>query len=158
MRNFSCPKRSYLIAFQERTTRTGNEYILSIVVIHSRPNLPQSRFHVLRLFHSSIYYPKAALLCGRAIDTKQTLSIGHLGTEYRESPPKPYKSILAIPLFSSKENKIIGCLSIDCSRPFFFSSFSAGAAENKLENTLQPYLQLVTMTLEKFCGNDYLFS
>ena len=105
-----------------------------------------------------VSYPKASLLCGRAIEAKRTLSICHLATEYKEAPPKPYKSILAVPLFSSKSKKPFGCLSVDCARSYFFQSFVEGAEENKMEDTLQPYLRLITMIFEKFNSNSYILS
>lgn len=102
-------------------------------------------------------YPKASLLCGRAMVAKKTLSIGDLKTEYPESPPKPYKSILAVPLLSTASD-IYGCLSIDCSRSYFFQSFTCDTVENRLENTLMPYLKLITLVYEKLNGKKNTFS
>ena len=86
---------------------------------------------------------------------KKALSIGKLREEYPEGPQnKPYASILAIPLFNSDGESIFGCLSIDCSKPYFFQSFTPDEVENDMENSLQPYLQLITMVAECFVGRD----
>jgi hypothetical protein len=113
------------------------------------------------LAHSTEYerpipvrYPKASMLCGRAMVAQKVLSVGRLIDEYPEAPKnKPYQSILAIPLFNTKD-QIYGAVSIDCSKPYYFQSFKPGVAEDAMENSLQPYLQLVTMTLECFAGRS----
>ena len=100
-------------------------------------------------------YGKGGLLCARAIEAKKPLSVGVVAFAYPEGPQnKPYKSILAIPLFSSDDKHVYGALSLDSSRPYFFESFLAGQAENQLENNLQPYLQLVTLVLESLVNRD----
>jgi len=114
------------------------------------------------LSHSSQYerhipavYSKATMLCGRAMVAKKALSIGKLRAEYPEGPQnKPYASILAIPLFDSINNEAFGCVSVDCSKPYFFQSFTPDQVENEMENSLQPYLQLITMVAESFVGRD----
>lgn len=101
-------------------------------------------------------YPKAAMLCGRTMEARKPLSIGMLTEEYPEGPQnKPYQSILALPLFTTSDDRVYGCISVDCSRPYFFQSFTPEAAENEMENSLQPYLQLITMTLECFIGRSF---
>jgi hypothetical protein len=102
-----------------------------------------------------IRYPKASMLCGRAIESKKALGVGMLTEAYPEGPRnKPYKSILAIPLFGAEANAPYGVLSIDCSRPFFFESFVPGQTENDLENSLQPYSHLITLVLELLVSRD----
>jgi hypothetical protein len=94
-------------------------------------------------------YGKAGLICARAMEVKKPLSVGDLVNEYPEGPKnKPYKSILAIPLIASDDSGVYGALSLDSSRLYFFETFLEGQAENQLENTLQPYIQLVTLILE----------
>lgn len=103
-------------------------------------------------------YPKATMLCGRAITSRQVLSVGDLVRSYPEGPKtKPYKSILAIPLFGARGDETdaaYGALSIDCSEPYFFESFATGQAESDLENSLQPYMQLITLALETLVSTD----
>jgi hypothetical protein len=105
-----------------------------------------------------IRYPKETMLCGRAITSRKVLSIGDLVLSYPEGPKtKPYRSILAIPLFSAQGDSPdvpYGALSIDCSEPYFFESFAPGQAENDLENSLQPYTQLITLILETLVSID----
>lgn len=60
---------------------------------------------------------------------------------------------MAIPLFGTDDNPY-GVLSIDSSRPYFFESFITDQVENDLENSLQPYLQLITMILECLVSHD----
>ena len=70
-------------------------------------------------------YPKTAVLCGRAVDAKQVLTIGDLTEEYQEAPQnKPYRSIMAVPLFASGRDHAYGALSVDSSRPYFFGNRS----------------------------------
>lgn len=100
-------------------------------------------------------YPKARMLCGRAIETRKVLSVGVLSHAYPEGPKnKPYESILAIPLFGAQGDAPYGVLSIDCSQPYFFESFAPGKVENDLENSLQPYAHLITLTLEALVSTD----
>jgi hypothetical protein len=96
-------------------------------------------------------YKKSKLLCGQAMEEKKALSIGRLSKENPLGPQnKPYESILAIPLLGTQSEEAYGCLSIDCSRPYFFESFRPGQTENPMENSLQPYLSAITMILECF--------
>lgn len=100
-------------------------------------------------------YPKARMLAGRAIETRKVLSVGVLRHAYPEGPKnKPYESILAIPLFGAQGDAPYGVLSIDCSQPYFFESFAPGKVENDLENSLQPYAHLITLTLEALVSTD----
>lgn len=100
-------------------------------------------------------YPKEALVCGRAMAAKKVVSLGNLVHSYPEGPrTKPYKSILAIPLFGANGDTPYGALSIDCTELYFFDSFTPGKVENDLENSLQPYTQLVTLTLEALVSTD----
>ena len=47
-------------------------------------------------------HARSAMLCGRAIESKKVLTVGLLTQAYPEGPVnKPYKSILALPLFSA---------------------------------------------------------
>lgn len=101
-------------------------------------------------------YPKTEMLCARAIQAKKPLSIGMLEYSYPEGPKnKPYKSILAIPLFASTGENVYGVLSIDSTRPYFFESFTPGAIENELENSLQPYAVVLTLILEFLVDSNH---
>lgn len=103
-----------------------------------------------------VRYPKATMLCGRAIESKKVISVGLLTQAYPEGPTnKPYKSILAMPLFGARDDVPYGALSIDCSRPYFFESFIPGQAENDLENSLQPYIHLITLVLEALVSTEW---
>lgn len=103
-------------------------------------------------------YAKETMLCGRAIASRQALSVGDLVRSYPEGPKnKPYRSIFAVPLFSAQndtQDAPYGALSIDCSEPYFFESFAPGQAESDLENSLQPYIQLITLALETLVSTD----
>jgi len=86
---------------------------------------------------------------------RKVLSVGELIYSYPEGPQnKPYRSILGIPLFGAQGDAAYGALSIDCSEPYFFDSFSPGQVENDLENSLQPYAHLITLTLEALVSTD----
>lgn len=99
-------------------------------------------------------YSKSTMLCGRSLESRKALSVGDLTHAYPEGPKnKPYRSILAIPLFGTDDTPY-GVLSIDSSRPYFFESFITDQVENDLENSLQPYLQLITMILECLVSHD----
>ena len=100
------------------------------------------------------WYKRSSLLCGRALDCQKPLSVGDLVVAYPEGPRnKPYRSILAVPLLGT-DDKGYGCLSIDSSRPYFFESFATDQLEDGLEKGLQPYIQLITMTLERLVSKD----
>lgn len=101
------------------------------------------------------WYKKAALVAGRAIESKTAVSVGDLTIEYPEAPKnKPYRSILAIPLMTSDNERPIGALSIDSTRPYFFESFTPGTVENDLENSLAPYLHTLILVLEVLLSRD----
>lgn len=101
------------------------------------------------------FYRRELMLCGNAMFLRKALSIGMLSIEDPEGPKdKPYKSILAMPLFNTANDEVYGCLSVDCSKPYFFQSFEPDQVENEMENSLQPYLQLITMILECFLGRS----
>ena len=94
-------------------------------------------------------YTKTSLLCGHAMESKKALSVGKLSSQYPHGPQnKPYDSILAIPLIGSASDEAYGCLSVDCSRPYFFESLRPDYIESQMENSLQPYIHLITMVLE----------
>lgn len=105
-----------------------------------------------------VRYLKETMLCGRAITSRRAISVGDLVKAYPEGPKtKPYRSILAIPLFSAKsetQDVPYGALSIDCSEPYFFESFAPGQAESDLENSLQPYIQLITLALDSLISTE----
>jgi hypothetical protein len=95
------------------------------------------------------------MLCGRAITARKVLSVRDLVHSYPEGPKnKPYRSILAIPLFGAEGSAAYGALSLDCSEPYFFDSFTPEKVENDLENSLQPYVHLITLTLEALVSTD----
>jgi hypothetical protein len=126
------------------------------LVVVSRDSISMSSPEYQR--STPMRYPKATMLCGRAIATRQVLSVGDLVQSYPEGPKtKPYRSILAIPLFGARGDETdtpYGALSIDCSEPYFFESFAPGQAESDLENSLQPYIQLITLALETLVSTD----
>jgi hypothetical protein len=100
-------------------------------------------------------YTKSGLACGWAMDRARAVSVGMLSEEYPDTDEdKPYESILALPLFSTDADLPYGCVSIDCSRPYFFQSFTPDQSENEMENSLQPYLQLITLVIECFIGRS----
>ena len=100
-------------------------------------------------------YPKETMLCGRVITARKVLSVRDLVHSYPEGPKnKPYRSILAIPLFGAEGSAAYGALSLDCSEPYFFDSFTPEKVENDLENSLQPYVHLITLTLEALVSTD----
>ena len=100
-------------------------------------------------------YTKSHLACGWAMDRARAVSVGMLSEEYPGTDEdKPYESILALPLFSTDGDLPYGCVSIDCSRPYFFQSFTPDQSENEMENSLQPYLQLITLVIECFIGRS----
>jgi hypothetical protein len=102
-----------------------------------------------------VRYAKETLLCGRAIASRKVLSVGEMTDSYPEGPKtKPYRSILAIPLFRAEGDSAYGALSIDCSQPYFFDSFYPGKVENDLENSLQPYAHLITLVLDTLVSTD----
>jgi hypothetical protein len=124
----------------EKELRVILREILDLIVLHvrdyrgSRKEKPKEVFAnllvedgnnlvvVMRdsMSHSAEYerpiprtYPKASLACGRAIMAKKPFSVGRLIDEYPEGPKnKPYRSILAIPLFP----KVAGKIDKDCDR------------------------------------------
>jgi len=102
------------------------------------------------------YYSRSQLLCGRAMDVKHPLTVGELASEYPEGPKnKPYRSVFAVPLISTTDNCTAwGALSIDSSQPYCFETFTPGAVENALENSLQPYLQVLILILEELVSRD----
>lgn len=113
------------------------------------------------LLHSDKYrrpvpqkYPKGGMLATRALTAKRVLSVGDLCTEYPEAPTnKPYRSILAIPIFGTDESPL-AVVSVDSSRAYFFQSFQRDKAENDLENGLLPYLELLVLALENLVDRD----
>lgn len=63
--------------------------------------------------------------------------------------------MLAIPLISTADNSTAwGALSIDSSQPYCFQTFTPGAVENALENSLQPYLQVLMLIVEELVSRD----
>jgi len=112
--------------------------------------------------HSSVHkrvvpmrYKKSSMLAARTIAAKRVLSVGDLRLEYPEAPRnKPYRSILTIPVIGRDDEVILGVVSVDCSRPYFFQSFQQGVIENELENDLLPYLQTLALVLEGLVSGD----
>lgn len=95
-----------------------------------------------------VSYPKGQLAVSRAVDSGTVVSVGDYRLEYPEAPVgKPYVSILGIPLAGS-DGTVIGAVSIDSARPYFFESFTPGIVENDLENSLAPYITTIVFVLE----------
>lgn len=106
-------------------------------------------------------YPIARSVCERALTEGKAWGEGMFPwqTYLRKSENSKYKSICAIPLFSSKKSgnsiKMLtanGVVSLDSPIPFLFQWYNEYAAERDLEVQLQPYLQLITLALEQFAG------
>jgi hypothetical protein len=126
-----------------------DEDILVVVARDSASHKPEYRRQI------PARYAKSALLCGRAIAERRALSVGDLAHEVQGAPRnKPYRSILALPLTGSDDVTQIGAVSVDSSRPYFFQSFVQFEAEDELENSLQPYLQTLTLALERLGASD----
>lgn len=101
-----------------------------------------------------VRYGKATMLAARAIAARRALSVGDLCAEYPEAPKnKPYRSILAIPVIAT-DDTVLGALSIDSTRPYFFQSFQRSSVENSLENGLMPYVALLVLALEAIASGD----
>jgi hypothetical protein len=94
-------------------------------------------------------YPTAALLCGEAIAKRQVLSVGDIHRERLGTPrDKPYNSVLAVPIERADGSGMLGVLSVDSTRPYFFKTFTPNALEDRLENNLQPYVRMLSLVLE----------
>lgn len=99
-------------------------------------------------------YPRGALAVARALESGQVVSVGDYRLEYPESPKnKPYSSILAIPLVAC-DSRVVGVLSIDSTRPYFFESFTPSAVENDMENSLAPYATTIVLVLERLLPDE----
>jgi hypothetical protein len=129
-----------------------------MVVVARDAALHSKEFHR----HTPDRHPKHSMVAYRAIHEKSPLSIGDILRENRHAPRnKPYRSILALPVMGSEEGSVIGAISLDSSRPYFFQSFKLGAIEDSLENGLQPYVQTLALVLENLIlrdGQDILSS
>lgn len=114
-----------------------------------------SRCHELQYGRSTpAVYSKGAMFISRVIASRSVQSLDDLLEAYPEGPRnKPYRSILGIPLISSS-GVCYGCITVDCSVPYFFSSFRRGEAENSLENSVLPYVKLAILVLERLISND----
>lgn len=100
-------------------------------------------------------YSKVGMLCAEAIQFRKVMSHGNIKKRYPSGPQnKPYCSVFAIPLIGTNDQTVHGVLSIDSSQPHFFDGFSQVKAENELENSLQPYIQLIILTLESLISKD----
>ncbi len=122
----------------------------SLIVVARNPDAltPQYRREVPQT------YKKVDLFCSRVLSSNKTLTLSELVEAYPEGPKnKPYRSILAIPIISSDDSETYGVLSIDCTFPYFFDSFSPGKIENDMQISLLPYTQLIVLTLELLVGN-----
>jgi len=100
-------------------------------------------------------YDRVTCLAGRAIESRQVLSVGDLWEEYPEVREKPYRSVLAIPLIASDGKTVFGALSIDSPTPYSFQSFQPMATENRIENGLQPYAYTLTICVERLLSNRF---
>ena len=61
-----------------------------------------------------------------------------------------------VKMISSDDATVLGALSVDSSRPYFFQSFTPGSVANDLENSLQPYIQTLMLMLETCVSRDPL--
>jgi hypothetical protein len=117
-----------------------------LVVVARDPNLTNSK-DLKRT--TPARYAKATLAAGRAIEARAAVAVGDYHLEYPELPKnKPYRSVLAIPLMPKPDQPPIGALCIDSSQPYFFESFTPGAVENDLDNSLAPYVHTLLLALE----------
>lgn len=86
-------------------------------------------------------YPKAQMIAARAFDTGRPQIVGELYAEWPETVgEKPYRSILAIPVFLG--DHAVGVVSIDSSIPWHFH------ADPNLVDYLTPYVGLLAWTLD----------
>ena len=81
---------------------------------------------------------------------KTAMSIGDMRHESPKTPLKPYRSILALPLFSCA-GQVIGCVSIDSSRPYYFQRLRPLVLESEIETNIGPYLADLALFLHT-CG------
>jgi len=100
-------------------------------------------------------YGRANMLATRSIGARRALSVGDVSRDYPEGPKnKPYRSILTIPVIGRDPEKVLGIVSVDSSRPYFFQSFQQGVTENELENDLLPYLATLALIMEGLVSDD----
>lgn len=100
-------------------------------------------------------YPMSDLAAAQAITGGRVISVGDYYVEYPHFPKsKPYRSILAIPVISSDNKTVLGALSIDSSRPYFFDSFTPGNVANSLENNLSPHVHTLVLILEHLLPHE----
>jgi hypothetical protein len=100
-------------------------------------------------------YDKANMLATRSLRARRALSVADVAREYPEGPQnKPYRSILTIPVIGRDDESVLGVVSVDCSRPYFFKSVQQVAIESDLENDLLPYLQTLALVLEGLVSSD----
>lgn len=91
---------------------------------------------------SSGRMPREHSVAFEVLKTGEHKVVGDLYREYPQTPPgKPYRSILAIPVFLG--SKTVGVVSIDSSRAYRFD----GDAKN-LVSYLVPYVALLAWTIE----------
>ena len=86
-------------------------------------------------------YPKAQMIAARALETGKTQLVGDLYAEWPDTVgDKPYRSVLAIPVFLG--DRAVGVVSVDSSLPWHFH------ADPNLANYLMPYVGLLAWTLD----------
>lgn len=90
---------------------------------------------------NSARYLKKRMVAARALETGRTQLVGELYEEWPDTDgEKPYRSILAIPVFLG--NRTVGVVSIDSSIPWHFH------ADPNLADYLMPYVGLLAWTLD----------
>jgi hypothetical protein len=85
-------------------------------------------------------YKKKHLLAYKVQVTAEPAVTGDVCAEYPETPPKPYMSILAVPVFQGSD--VVGVVSIDSVRRYHF--------DRDIKNLLigiEPYVSLLSWTL-----------
>jgi hypothetical protein len=101
-------------------------------------------------------HKRTGMLAAAAFGSKSVAGTGDMLSDFPDGPRnKPYRSILAIPVFGTKDDQqVLAVVSIDSSRPYFFESFKRGLVERSLETGLRPYLGTLALALECLVSRD----
>jgi len=96
-----------------------------------------------------------SLAVSRCLDSRSPVVVGDYRLEYPESvKTKPYSSILGLPVIASDGSRVVGVVSIDSTRPYFFENFHPGEVGNHLENSLAPYIKTLGLVMERLLSPD----
>lgn len=121
-------------------------------VVICRDNLQHSEKHKRQLLTKT---DKRRKICGKALEQGKAVTVGCLKTEFPEGAHnKPYSSILAVPIYWNRSEQPIGCVSVDGVKDYMFDSFVPGRAADEIENSLLPYLRLVTLVVSLIASDN----